>query len=133
MSTATTRPVPVVTVTETELLETSGKPGHYVLEEYRVTLSDKREPIVRVWYYTERDGFDACVEFEVWNERDTRIVQQIQEMPGSEFDFALVALAARKPDVYWDSLIEGDDPSDEGGWSDWDQAWHEAQSSHIPW
>lgn len=97
-----------------EITDMKRVPGHYSLMEAVVTLTDGRQPIVRVWFYAERDGFPAEAEYEIWNERDSRIVQDMEVLPNNGFDWNLVALAANKQHVIDEELIESENEKYQG-------------------
>lgn len=104
----------------------------YVLDHVQVIFEDGRAPHVLIWYFDQRDGFEAEVDYEIWNEAFTRIVQEAQTIPGTGFDYNLIALFAEKDDgeiesdnpIYGTRREDGDDPA---------RKEYARLNSHVPW
>jgi len=105
-------------VTEVETLKTTTLRG-YVTDEVIVHLSDDRKVGVLIWYYDQRDGFPAEVEYEIWDESFKHILQPIQVIGGTGFDYNLIAVFAEA-----NSTEVPDTEHEESALSDWDRAWN---------
>lgn len=118
-------------IRKVDTIETKTYRG-YVLDHVQVIFEDGRAPHVLVWYFDQRDGFPAEVDYEIWNEADTRIIQEAQTISGTGFDYNLVALFAEQDNgeiesdssTYGTKTREGDDPA---------RLAYAEHNSHRPW
>lgn len=99
---------PLPRIKRVDTIETEAHRG-YVLDHVQVLFEDGRAPHVRVWYFAERDGFPAEVDYEIWNEADSRIIQEAQTIPGTGFDYSLVQVfaATDETEIESDSHVYG--------------------------
>lgn len=93
-------------VRRVDTLSTESKRGH-VVDEVQVILDDGRAPRVLIWYFPPKDGFCASIDYEIWNESGTRIVQECRTIDNGEgFDYNLIASDCDANEIVVGGLIE---------------------------
>lgn len=120
-------------VRRVDTLSTEAKRGH-VVDEVQVILSDGRAPRVLIWYFPPKDGFTASIDYEIWNESGTRIVQEARTIDNGEgFDYDLIALDCDDARIVDGALIEAEYKANSRGYYPDEPEHTDNSKDHLPW